>query len=56
MTNEHSDSDAQHAPAEGDHGPTEESLGPIDWGMWASAVIGLIGALVMLLFFYAAIS
>jgi len=38
-----------------DHGHGGEALGPIDWGRWAFAVAGAIGALIVLAFFFVAL-
>ena len=46
------------APAHDDHGHGEsaDALGPIDWQKWAFAIVGGIGGLIVLVFFFAAIS
>jgi len=43
-------------PTDDEHGHAAETLGPIDWQKWAFAVAGGIGGLIVLVFFFAAIS
>jgi len=43
--------DAHSTLSDDDHGHGEVALGPIDWGMWAYAVIGALGAVIVLAFF-----
>ena len=43
-------------PTDDEHVHAAETLGPIDWQKWAFAVAGGIGGLIVLIFFFAAIS
>ncbi len=38
------------------HGDSADALGPNDWQKWAFAIVGGIGGLIVLVFFFAAIS
>ena len=38
------------------HGHAADALGPIDWQKWAFAIVGGICGLIVLVFFFAAIS
>ena len=48
--------DAHSLISDDDHGNAEAVLGPIDWTKWAYAVVGAIGGLIVLVFFWAALS
>ena len=48
--------DAHTSLSDDDHGHAAEELGPIDWQKWAYAVVGGLAALVVLIFFWVAIS
>ena len=39
-----------------EHGHAAETLGPIDWQKWAFAIVGGICGLIVLVFFFVAIS
>jgi hypothetical protein len=38
-----------------DHGHDGDALGPIDWGKWAFAIVGAIGGVIVLAFFFVAL-
>lgn len=50
--------DSHAAPSDDGHGHGDSAgaLGPIDWQKWAFAIVGGIGGLIVLVFFFAAIS
>ncbi|HEY5520410.1 MAG TPA: hypothetical protein VIK08_07110 [Candidatus Limnocylindrales bacterium] len=48
--------DTHASLSDDDHGHAAETLGPIDWQKWAFAVAGGIAGLIVLVFFFAAIS
>jgi len=39
-----------------DHGHAETALGPIDWRTWGYAVVGAVSGLIVLYFFWIAVS
>jgi len=39
-----------------DHGHGEAALGPIDWAKWSYAILGGVGGVIVLIFFWAALS
>ena len=70
MTDEHSAdeqaADEHHDPvthtdrhtvlSDDDHGHGEAALGPIDWTLWSYAILGGVGGVIVLIFFWAALS
>lgn len=58
MSEESTHVDGHAAPSDDGHGhgPAAEELGPIDWQKWAFAIVGGICGLIVLVFFFAAIS
>jgi len=38
------------------HGHGEAALGPIDWTLWSYAILGGVGGVIVLIFFWAALS
>ena len=53
----HADDHGHSAPGDDHgHGDGGEALGPIDWQKWAYAIVGGIAGLIVLVFFFAAIS
>ena len=48
--------DPHAALSDDDHGHTESALGPIDWTKWSYAILGGVGGVIVLIFFWAALS
>ena len=48
--------DAHTALSDDDHGHAEQTLGPIDWRSWGYAIVGGLAGLVVLYFFWVALS
>jgi hypothetical protein len=48
--------DAHTSLSDDDHGHAEAALGPIDWSKWAYAIVGALGGLIVLVFFWAALT
>ena len=48
--------DAHTALSDDDHGHPDAALGPIDWRSWGYAVVGGLAGLIVLYFFWVALS
>lgn len=47
--------DAHATLSDDDHGHTGEALGPIDWGKWSYAIVGAVGAVIVIAMFWIAL-
>jgi hypothetical protein len=48
--------DAHTVLSDDDHGHAEATLGPIDWSAWGYSVVGALAGIVVLYFFWVAVS